>query len=188
VGVDEAGRGPLAGPVVAAAVCFPPHAHRVRGIRDSKLLPPTRRAVLAETIRRRAAAWAIAAASVREIERLNIRGATILAMQRALRRVMAAIPTARIVLDGLPLPELGWNHLAVVDGDAKCYTVAAAGILAKTVRDALMSRLGARHPYYGWESNRGYSTPDHLAALNRYGPSPHHRMGFAPVTQLRLGL
>ncbi len=207
VGVDEVGRGPLAGPVVAAAVVFPPGCHRIRGVRDSKVLLPGRRAVLAAEIRSRALAVAVAAASRAEIDRLNVRVATALAMRRAVDRVVRGLrskvegspgggagsfdlgpSTFDLLLDGLPLPELGLPHDALVDGDAHCYSVAAAGILAKVVRDELMARLHRRHPGYGWDTNAGYGTAGHLDALARLGPTAHHRRSFAPVRQLGLGV
>lgn len=181
-GVDEAGRGPLAGPVVAAAVVFPPHAKPIRGLRDSKLLVPARRARLAILVRLRAVAVGVGAASVREIDRLNIRRATIVAMQRALAHL--AVRPAHVLVDGLPLPELGQAHEAIVDGDAYCQSIAAASVIAKTVRDHLMERLAVRHPRYSWASNKGYGTPEHLAALAAFGFTPHHRKSFAPVIQL----
>ncbi len=199
VGVDEVGRGPLAGPVVAAAVVFPARARRVRGVRDSKELPADKRRTLAERIRRRALAIGIGAASTREIDRLNIRRATALAMRRAILRAchrsgIDARPADRlpsnltVLLDGLPMPELGMPHEALVDGDALCYSVAAAGVVAKTVRDELMCRLARRHPAYGWESNMGYATPDHRAAIAASGATAHHRFSFEPVSQLSLDL
>lgn len=191
LGVDEAGRGPLAGPVVAAAVAFPPHAPRIRGVRDSKVLPARRRDALADLIRRRAAALGVGAASVREIDRFNIRCATALAMRRAIASAVGA-PTVRppdrltVLVDGLPFPELGCPHDALVDGDARCYSIAAAGIVAKTVRDRLMALLARRYDGYAWGTNMGYGTAEHLAALETLGPTPHHRSEFAPVAQLRL--
>lgn len=183
-GVDEAGRGPLAGPVVAAAVVFPPGGPPIRGLNDSKVLAASARERLAVLVRRHALAVAVGAASVREIDRLNIRRAAILAMRRAILR-LGVTPTD-VLVDGLPCPELGLEHLAVVDGDARCTTIAAASILAKTLRDRLMDRLAARHAAYGWARNKGYPTPEHLAALERFGPTPHHRRSFAPVAQLVL--
>ncbi len=192
VGVDEAGRGPLAGPVVAAAVVFPPGCAAVRGLRDSKVLPPAVRARLAERIRARALAVAVGAASSREIDRLNIRVATALAMRRAIDRLfLGALPASRpcrIVIDGLPLPEIGYAHDALVDGDALCHSVSAAAILAKTVRDRLMQRLARRYPAYGWETNVGYGTPEHQASLRVHGPTRHHRHTFAPIAQHELAL
>lgn len=191
VGVDEAGRGPLAGPVVAAAVVFPPGLRRIAGVRDSKTLPLERREKLALVIRARAIRIGIGAASNREIDRVNIRMATILAMRRAVRRALgwpavAAAPAYHIVVDGLPLPELGFPHEAVVDGDAHCYSVAAASIVAKTVRDRIMKCLAQRHPAYGWETNVGYGTPEHLDGICRSGATRHHRITFAPVAQHEL--
>jgi len=195
VGIDEVGRGPLAGPVVAAAVVFPPDAPRIRGIRDSKILNAARRERLAFLIRRRACRLGVGAASPRLIDRLNIRGATAVAMRRALRRALgvrlevgARLPEYHVVVDGLPFPELGFEHEGLVDGDALCYSVSAAGIVAKTVRDRLMNRLALRHPGYHWDTNVGYGTAEHLAALDRLGPCAHHRRSFMPVVQLGLEL
>jgi ribonuclease HII len=192
VGVDEAGRGPLAGPVVAAAVVLPPGCKAVRGLRDSKILPASVRAKLALKIRAQALAFAVGAASSREIDILNIRVATAIAMRRAirclLRRPDLAARTYRIVIDGLPLPEVGYPHDALVDGDAKCQSVAAAAILAKTVRDRLMHRLAGRYPGYGWETNVGYGTPEHHVGLSIHGPTRHHRLTFAPLAQIELEL
>jgi len=185
-GVDEAGRGPLAGPVVAAAVVFPPHAKPIRGLRDSKLLPPARRARLAVLVRARVLALGVGAASVREIDRLNIRRASIVAMQRALAHL--AVRPAHVLVDGLPLPELGCPHEAIVDGDVHCHSIAAASIIAKTVRDRLMELLGRRYPRYAWATNKGYGTPEHLAALADFGFTVHHRRSFAPVVQLQLAV
>ena len=183
-GIDEAGRGPLAGPVVAAAVVLPPFSGPLRGLRDSKLLTPRARARVAALVRRRALAIGVGAASVREIDRLNIRRATILAMRRALDR-LPFIP-AYVLVDGLLCPELGRPHEAIVGGDASCVSIAAASVIAKTVRDRLMVRLAARHPAYAWAANKGYATPEHLAALTAAGTSAHHRRSFAPVIQLEL--
>jgi ribonuclease HII len=190
VGVDEAGRGPLAGPVVAAAIAFPPGLRRVRGLRDSKLLSWLQREALLPRLRASALAVGVGAASIREIDRYNIRGATALAMRRALVRVRAALGPSEVLvlIDGLPFPEVGCVHEALVDGDALCYSIAAAGVLAKQVRDRLMRQLAVRHPGYGWEQNAGYGTPQHCDALNALGPTRHHRFSFAPVAQLGLGL
>ena len=183
-GLDEAGRGPLAGPVVAAAVVFPPHCRVIRGLRDSKLLPPPRRLRLAGVVRARALAVGVGAASVREIDRVNIRRASILAMRRALARLR--VTPGLVLVDGLPCPELGCAHDAIIDGDAHCHSIAAASVIAKTVRDRLMELLARHHPSYAWESNKGYGTPDHLAALALHGFTAHHRRSFAPVLQLEL--
>ena len=183
-GLDEAGRGPLAGPVVAAAVVFPPFCKPIRGLRDSKLLPPAKRARLAAAVRCRALAVGVGAASVREIDRFNIRRAAVLAMRRALARL--TVRPDVVLVDGLPCPELGCAHDAIVDGDAHCHSIAAASVVAKTVRDRLMELLAPRHPRYAWASNKGYGTPEHLAALAEYGFTPHHRTTFAPVIQLEL--
>ncbi len=183
-GVDEAGRGPLAGPVVAAAVVFPAFAKPIRGLRDSKLLSAAARERLAAVVRVRALAVAVGAASVREIDRFNIRRAAVLAMRRALAR-LAVRPDA-VLVDGLPCPELGCAHQAIVDGDARCHSIAAASVIAKTVRDRLMGLLGGRHPAYAWASNKGYGTPEHLAALAELGFTAHHRRSFSPVVQLEL--
>ena len=183
-GVDEAGRGPLAGPVVAAAVVFPAFAKPIRGLRDSKLLTAAARERLAALVRVRALAVAVGAASVREIDRFNIRRAAVLAMRRALARL--TVRPDVVLVDGLPCPELGCPHQAIVDGDARCHSIAAASVIAKTVRDHLMALLGGRHPAYAWASNKGYGTPDHLAALATLGFTPHHRRSFSPVVQLEL--
>ena len=186
IGVDEVGRGPLAGPVVAAAVVFPRNFEPIPGVRDSKTLPPRRREAMAGAIRATALRIALGAASVREIDALNIRVATALAMRRAIRRVSTGLGPHRILVDGLPFRELGVPHDALVDGDAHCFSVAAAGIVAKSVRDRLMRQLAARHPGYGWETNAGYGTPEHQRGLSRLGPCVHHRTSFAPVAQLMI--
>jgi ribonuclease HII len=183
-GLDEAGRGPLAGPVVAAAVVFPPGMKPIRGLDDSKKLTARARRRLAALVRARALAWAVAAASVHEIDRWNIRRASILAMRRALARL--GVEPTDVLVDGLPCPELGRPHLAIVDGDALCHSIAAASVLAKTVRDRLMERLASHYPAYAWDHNKGYATALHCRALDARGPSPHHRMSFSPVAQLAL--
>jgi ribonuclease HII len=190
VGVDEAGRGPLAGPVVAAAVVFPAECRAVRGLRDSKILPARVRLVLAERIRARALGYGVGAASSHEIDRLNIRVATALAMRRAIAALVRRPPLAgrpyRILIDGLPLPEVGFPHEALVDGDARCQSIAAAAVIAKTVRDRLMGRLAVRHPGYGWDTNMGYGTEEHHEGLKEHGPCCHHRLTFAPLAQFSL--
>jgi ribonuclease HII len=183
-GIDEVGRGPLAGPVVAAAVILPCRRLRLSGLADSKRMTAAAREAAAVVIHRRAVAWAVGAASVREIDRLNIRRATALAMRRALRR-LGVLPD-HVLVDGLPVPELEAEHEALIDGDARCTSIAAASVLAKVVRDRLMARLARRWPGYGWEQNKGYGTRAHLAAIWRDGPCPHHRTSFEPVLQLPL--
>jgi ribonuclease HII len=182
-GIDEAGRGPLAGPVVAAAVILDP-AQRIIGLNDSKKLSGKRRDQLAVEIRAKALAWAVAEASVEEIDRLNILQATLLAMQRAVA-ALAVRPTAALV-DGNRCPQLGMPAEAVVKGDGQIAPIAAASILAKTFRDAGMLELHARFPDYGFDRHMGYPTPAHLAALQSHGVSPVHRRSFAPVAQLSL--
>jgi len=183
-GIDEVGRGPLAGPVLAAAVVFPVGAKPIRGLDDSKVLTPLQRARFARKIRERAFAIAVGAASVREIDRYNIRRASILAMERALHRL--GFTPAWVLIDGLPCPELGCEHEAIIDGDARCHSIAAASVIAKTIRDYLMDRLATRYPGYCWETNKGYATPEHLDAIHRLGPTRHHRYSFEPVAQLEL--
>ncbi|MBN8728504.1 MAG: ribonuclease HII [Xanthomonadales bacterium] len=181
-GVDEAGRGPLAGPVVVAAVILDP-ARRIRGIADSKELCEAERERLAPRIRERALAWSVVAIDVAEIERLNILGATLLGMQRALT-ALALAPTLALI-DGNRLPpHLPCPARAIVGGDASQVAIGAASILAKTARDALMRDYDASHPGYGFARHKGYGTPEHLAALDRLGPCPIHRRGFAPVQRL----
>lgn len=179
-GVDEAGRGPLAGPVVAAAVILDP-SRPVAGLRDSKLLTAAARERLATAIRARALAWALGEADVAEIDALNILQATMLAMQRAVARLPVA--PAEAWIDGNRCPDLGCAARAIVKGDRDVAAIAAASILAKTARDAMLVALDARFPAYGFARNKGYGTPDHLAALARHGPCPAHRRSFAPVAQ-----
>jgi len=177
-GVDEAGRGPLAGPVVAAAVILPRHTH-VKGAADSKVLTRQRREELAQDVIRGAAGWAVGAASVREIDHLNILVATRLAMSRALKGLRT--PPEHVVVDGLPVRGLDWEHEAVVGGDGRVHSISCASILAKVFRDRLMMRLARRYPGYGWETNMGYGTQEHLQALLRLGRTPHHRRTFRGV-------
>jgi len=183
-GVDEVGRGPLAGPVVAAAVVLSPGV-AISGARDSKTLSAVRRETIAADVMDHALAFGVGAASVREIDRLNILVATRLAMSRALARL--PFRPDHVVLDGLPMSGLGWEHDAVVGGDGIVHTIACASILAKVVRDRLMVRLADRYPQYGWEANKGYSTEGHREALERLGPTPHHRITFGGV-QVELDL
>lgn len=175
-GVDEVGRGPLAGPVVAAAVIFGPDCRGVSRVNDSKQLTAALRDELALEIRERARCWAVGAASVREIDRLNILRASQLAMRRAVAAL--AREPEHVVVDGLPVPRLGRAQTAVVGGDGRVHAVACASILAKVARDRLMTRLAARYPGYGWETNAGYATAEHRDALDRLGPTPHHRRSF----------
>lgn len=183
-GVDEAGRGPLAGPVVAAAVIL--DRKRIpEGIADSKALLPDRRAELFDAIVA-SAIISIAIASAREIDRINIRQATLLAMRRTVAG-LAATPCLALV-DGNDCPEFTCRGKAIIGGDAASLSIAAASIVAKVARDRLMKRLGQCHPGYGFASHKGYSTPEHLAALARLGPCPAHRRSFAPVAQLQLEL
>jgi ribonuclease HII len=183
-GVDEAGRGPLAGPVYAAAVILDP-ARRIRGLDDSKQLAADVRLDLAERIRSRALAWAVASASVEEIDALNILQATLLAMRRAVG-ALAVAPELALV-DGLHCPPLPMAVRAIVDGDARVKAISAASILAKTARDAEMVRLAECYPQYGFERHKGYPTPEHLALLRRFGPCEVYRRSFAPVRALLTG-
>jgi ribonuclease HII len=180
-GVDEAGRGPLAGPVMAAAVILD-ETNPIEGLADSKMLSAARRAELAVLIRSRALGWCVATASVEEIDRLNILRASLLAMQRA---VQGLNPRAeRALVDGNRKPELECEVHAIVRGDAQVPAISAASILAKVARDQLMQELHVVYPQYGFAAHKGYPTPMHLAALDRYGPSPIHRRSFAPVRRV----
>jgi ribonuclease HII len=183
-GVDEVGRGPLAGPVMAAAVILKPGTP-IQGARDSKVLSRSRREVLVQEIIEGVSSYALGAASVAEIDRLNILVATRIAMGRAL----AALPDPpdHVVVDGLPVKALGWEHEAVVGGDGLVHSISCASIVAKVVRDRLMAQLAVRYPGYGWETNMGYGTAAHRKALERMGPTPHHRLSFGGV-QMDLGL
>ena len=200
-GVDEAGRGPLAGPVFAAAVVlddlFP-----ILGLDDSKRLSPKRRTELAEQIRKSALVWAVAHATVEEIDRLNILKATMLAMVRAVNSIQTSmqvdlrpagssgspIQPLFALIDGNQLPaDLPCPGQAIIGGDAKIPAISAASILAKTERDRMMGQLAIQWPGYGFETHQGYGTRVHLEALNRLGPCPEHRRSFAPV-RARLGL
>jgi ribonuclease HII len=180
-GVDEAGRGPLAGPVVAAAVILDPR-RRIRGLRDSKQMTPRQRDEVAGAIRATALAWAIGEASVEEIDRLNILQATFLAMRRAVEALQPAADYA--LIDGNLVPPLAVPARALVGGDALEPAISAASILAKTHRDALMIALDARHPGYGFADHVGYGTPQHLERLRALGPCVLHRRSFAPVRAL----
>lgn len=181
VGVDEAGRGPLAGPVVAAAVLLDRGAVP-EGIDDSKALTAARRARLHDALMG-CAHVGIGIASVEEIDRLNILWATMLAMHRAVDALAAAIgtPPAMVLVDGNRCPRWPYPARAIIGGDALSLSIAAASIVAKHHRDTLMLAAHADHPHYGWASNKGYGSAQHLAALRQHGPSPHHRRSFAPV-------
>ena len=178
-GVDEAGRGPLAGPVYAAAVILDP-ARRINGLADSKILPAERREVLAARIKERAIAWSVAFATVEEIDRINIFQASMLAMRRAVQAL--GVKPQEAWIDGNACPkELGCTARAFVDGDALHKPISAASILAKTARDAEMTALHERYPRYGFDKHKGYATPEHLESLGRVGPCEIHRRSFQPV-------
>jgi ribonuclease HII len=178
-GVDEVGRGPLAGPVVACAVVMPYDAPLIRGVADSKMVSAALRPVLAAKIMQRALCVSLGAASVREIDEINIYQASVLAMRRAIQR-LRVVPD-HIVIDGKPIRTLGVPHTALIKGDAICYSIACASIVAKVTRDRLMTSLARRHPAYLWERNAGYGTAAHLSALANAGVTVHHRKSFAPV-------
>jgi len=182
-GVDEAGRGPLAGPVYAAAVILDP-ARPVAGLADSKTLTPRQRETLALEVRLRAVAWAVASASVEEIDTLNILQASLLAMRRAVEQL--AVTPQQVLVDGLHRPQLKIPVRAIVKGDATVAEIAAASILAKVARDTEMLALHQQHPQYGFDRHKGYPTSAHLAALREHGASAVHRRSFAPVRSLLL--
>lgn len=181
-GVDEAGRGPLAGPVAVAAVILDPQ-RPIAGLADSKALSEARREALAPLIREHALAWHVEWVEVAEIDRLNILRATLAGMARALRALQPAPAMALVDGNRLP-PDLPCPARALVRGDAREPAIMAASILAKTARDALMRELDARHPGYGFARHMGYPTPEHLQALRRLGPCDAHRRSFAPVREL----
>jgi ribonuclease HII len=183
-GVDEAGRGPLCGPVFAAAVVLDP-ARPISGLNDSKKLGERVRLRLAEGIRQRAAAWCVAQASVEEIDAINILQATLLAMRRAVEGL--SIAPSQVLVDGLYTPRVNCAAQAVVKGDASVAEISAASILAKTARDALMCDLDARYPQYGLARHKGYPTAAHLAALREHGVIDIYRRSFAPVRRLLRG-
>ena len=183
-GIDEVGRGPLAGPVIACAVVMPADQRAIRGVDDSKKLSADERDRLAARILETAVSVGIGAASVREIDRVNIYHANVIAMRRALRR-LSVVPH-HVVIDGKPIRTLEWQHTAIVGGDAKCYSIACASIIAKVTRDRVMRALARRYPGYKWESNVGYSTLAHFEGLAAQGVTPHHRKSFIPVRQLSL--
>jgi ribonuclease HII len=187
VGVDEVGVAPTCGAVVAAAVIMPPNARGIPGVRDSKMLSAAQRERLEPIIRRRAVAVAVAAASVTEIDQINIYHATHLAMRRAIARIGAR---DHILVDGLRIAgfeaEVG-PYTAIVDGDALCYSIACASIVAKVVRDRMMTKLAARYPAYGWERNAGYATREHRDAIVAHGLTPFHRRSFPALHALLAG-
>ena len=177
-GVDEAGRGPLAGPVVAVAVILNP-AKRIRGLADSKVLSPQKRERLHDEIMDKALCCAIAMATVQEIDTLNILQATLLAMRRAVEGLR--LPPALVMVDGNRLPVLPMRAEAVIDGDAKVKAISAASILAKVHRDRWCAEIDAHWPQYGFAAHKGYGTAAHLAALREHGACEYHRRSFAPV-------
>jgi ribonuclease HII len=179
-GVDEAGRGPLAGPVVAAAVILDPRAP-IPGLADSKQLSPRRREALFDQIRAHALCCAIASASTQEIDTLNILQATLLAMRRAVQALR--LPPHRVVVDGNRTPPLSMPVAAIVGGDAKVAAISAASILAKVQRDRWCLELHSQYPHYGFDAHKGYPTAQHLDALRRHGPCAAHRLSFAPVRE-----
>jgi ribonuclease HII len=184
-GVDEAGRGPLAGPVVVAAVILDP-ARRIRGLADSKVLSAARREILDARIRERAVAFSVISVGVAEIDRYNIFQATMLGMARALA-ALAPAPMLALV-DGTHVPKnIQCSGRAIVDGDALEPAISAASILAKVARDRIMCELDERYPGYGFARHKGYSTPEHFCTLLRLGPCPEHRTSFAPVRHARQG-
>ena len=187
VGIDEVGVAPTCGAVVAAAVIMKPHVRRIPGVRDSKTLSAAQRDRLAPLIRRRAVAIGLGAASVREIDAINIYHATHLAMLRAVARVG---DHDHVLVDGNRIA--GFEHkvgpyTAIVDGDAKCYTIACASVVAKVVRDRMMTLLAARYPGYGWERNQGYATREHRDAIRRLGLTPYHRRSFLALQRTLAG-
>lgn len=185
-GIDEAGRGPLAGPVVAAAVVLP-DGFSLPGLNDSKQLSARQREALYEALMQDSSVKkSIASASVEEIDRLNILYATHLAMARAAQGL--PLPSDFCLIDGLPVPNFPFPSRSLVKGDARCLSIAAASVLAKVHRDRLMRELHSLFPHYGWDRNAGYGTREHLAAIHTYGITPHHRRSFAPVAQMALPL
>jgi ribonuclease HII len=183
-GVDEVGRGPLAGPVVACAVIMPADRRAIAGVDDSKRVAEGDRVRLAKKIREAAVAIGVGAASVREIDTYNIYHASTRAIRRAIARLPQ--PPSHVVLDGNPIRTLGIEHTAVVKGDSRCYAIACASIIAKVIRDGLMRRLAVRYPAYGWDRNCGYATLDHIAVIDSIGNSPHHRLSFRNRDQFEL--
>lgn len=184
-GVDEVGRGPLAGPVVAACVVCA-GVLMIRGLNDSKQVRPELRVEIAETVKSQCAAWAIGAASVEEIDRLNIYWASVLAMERAIAALTVA--PEYLITDAVRIKSFTGPQEPLIKGDARSATVAAASIVAKVHRDGLLTDLHAIDPRYGFADHKGYATPEHLAALKEHGPSPHHRSGWYRVREAQLAL
>ena len=183
-GVDEVGRGPLAGPVVACAIVMPPERRAMPGVNDSKQLSAKTREKLVTKIVANAIGIGIGAASVREIDRFNILQASILAMRRALRRL--PVTPDHVLVDGRSIRTLDVRHTAIIHGDARCYSIACASIVAKITRDRVMHALASRYPGYLWEDNVGYATGAHLRGIAERGITPHHRRSFLPCRQLSL--
>ena len=182
-GVDEAGRGPLAGAVFAAAVVLDP-ARPIGKLNDSKLIAPAARERIAETIRAQAMAWAVASASVEEIDRINILEASLLAMRRAIEGL--GMDPEEVAVDGLYVPVVRFKCRAIVKGDRSVPAISAASILAKVARDAEMTALHEKYPQYGFAEHKGYASPEHLAALREHGPCEIHRRTFEPVQTMLL--
>ena len=186
-GVDEVGMGALCAPVVAAAVLVRPHTRKIKGVRDSKTLSAKQRERVVDEIKKRSLAWGVGAASVAEIEQLNIRNASHLAMRRALRKLPAH---DHVLVDGLKIRDIE-DHIgpytAITHGDASSYAIACASVIAKVTRDRLMARLALRYPGYGWERNAGYATRDHVAGLEALGVTPFHRRTYQRIRALLEG-
>ena len=186
-GVDEVGVAPTSGAVVAAAVILPPHCKRIPGVRDSKTLSHLQRERLVPIIRRRAIAVGVGAASVREIDQLNIYPATHLAMRRAIARLGGH---DHVLVDGNRIADFEAKvgpYTAIVDGDNLCYSIACASVVAKVVRDRLMAKLHAKYPVYGWDRNAGYATREHRSAIREHGLTPHHRASWQAIQALLAG-
>jgi ribonuclease HII len=187
VGVDEVGTGALCAPVVAAAVLVKPYTRKIPGVRDSKTLSVRQRERLVDEIKARCLAWGIGAASVAEVERLNVRNAAHLAMRRALRRLP---PHDHVLVDGQKITGIEEHigpYTPIVKGDASSYAIACASVIAKVTRDRLLTRLALRYPGYGWEHNAGYATRDHVAGLRERGVSPHHRRTYQRIRAILEG-
>jgi ribonuclease HII len=187
VGVDEVGTGALCAPVVAAAVLVKPYTRKIAGVRDSKTLSLRQRERLVDEIKARSLAWGVGAASVREIEELNVRNAAHLAMRRALRRLP---PFDHVLVDGQKIAGIEEHigpYTPIVKGDASSYAIACASVIAKVTRDRLMARLALRYPGYGWEHNAGYATRDHVSGLRELGLTPFHRRTYQRIRVILAG-